>query len=84
MEKPVIATNVGGIEELMIDGKTGFLIEKNNPKDLEEKILLLLKEISSQKMGSEGKKFVTEHFDWEIIAKKFKYILEQYLKNSKN
>ena len=84
MEKPIIATNVGGIPELMIDGKTGFLIEKNNPKDLEEKILLILKEISTQKMGSEGKKFVIEHFDWEIIAKKFKYILEQYLKNSKN
>ena len=35
-------------------------------------------------MGSDGKKFVIENFDWEIIAKKFKYILEQYLKNSKN
>ena len=84
MEKPVIATNVGGVQELIIDGKTGFLIEKNNPKDLEEKILLILKEISTQKMGSEGKKFVIEHFDWEIIVQKFKYILEQYLKNSKN
>jgi len=84
MEKPVIATEVGGIPELMIDGKTGFLIEKNNPKDLEEKILFILKEISTQKMGSEGKKFVIEHFNWEIIAKKFKSILEQYLKNSKN
>ena len=84
MEKPIIATNVGGIPELMIDGKTGFLIEKNNPKDLEEKIVLILKEIETQKMGSEGKKFVIENFDWEIIAKKFKYILEQYLKNSKN
>jgi glycosyltransferase involved in cell wall biosynthesis len=84
MEKPVIATDVGGIPELMIDGKTGFLIEKNNPKDLEEKIVLILKEIATQKMGSEGKKFVIENFDWEIIAKKFKYILEQYLKNSKN
>jgi glycosyltransferase involved in cell wall biosynthesis len=84
MEKPVIATNVGGIPELMIDGKTGFLIIKKNSKDLEEKILLVLKEISTQKMGSEGKKFVIENFDWEIIAKKFKKILEQYLKNSKN
>ena len=84
MEKPVIATDVGGIPELMIDGKTGFLIKKNNPKDLEEKIILILKEISAQKMGSEGKKFVIENFDWEIIAKKFKCILEQYLKNSKN
>jgi glycosyltransferase involved in cell wall biosynthesis len=33
--------------------------------------LLVLKEISTQKMGSEGKKFVIENFDWEIIAKKY-------------
>ncbi len=78
MKKPVIATNVGGIPELMIKDKTGFLIEKNNAKDLEEKISLILKEISSEKMGFEGKKFVTENFDWKIIAKKFKDMLEQY------
>ena len=51
MEKPVIATDVGGIPELMIDGKTGFLIKKNNPKDLEEKIILILKEITCSKNG---------------------------------
>ena len=78
MKKPVIATNVGGIQELMRDGKTGFLIEKNNSKDLKEKILLVLKEITSEKMGSEGKKFVIENFDWKIIAKRFKNMLEQH------
>jgi len=78
MEKPVIATNIGGIPELMIDGKTGFLIEKNNPKELEEKIVLILNEVNSEKMGLEGRKFVIENFDWKIIAKKFKDTLEKY------
>jgi len=77
MEKPVIATNVGGISELMKDGKTGFLIEKNDSKNLEEKIACVLEEITSGKMGSEGRKFVIENFDWKIIAQKFKNILEQ-------
>ena len=77
MEKPVIATNVGGISELMSDGKTGFLIEKNDSKNLEEKISCILEEITSDKMGSEGRKFVIDNFDWKIIAKKFKNILEQ-------
>ena len=81
MEKPVIATNVGGIPELILDGKTGFLIKKNDSSDLEEKISLLLKEISSAEMGAAGRKFVIENFDWKIIAKRFKDILETYLKN---
>ena len=81
MKKPVIATNVGGIPELMHDGKTGFLIEKNNSIDLKEKIQLILQKIEPNDMGYEGRKFVEENFDWEIIAKKFKEILK---KNSKS
>ena len=41
MEKPVIATNVGGIPELMKDGETGYLVEKNNPEKLFEKLSIL-------------------------------------------
>jgi len=78
MKKPVIATNVGGVPELMEDGKTGFLIKKDNEVDLKEKISLILKEITSEEMGSNGRKFVIENFDWKIIAKKFKDLLEQY------
>jgi len=51
---------------------------KNNPNDLKEKISFILKEINSEKMGSEGRKFVMENFDWKIIAKRFKDILEKY------
>jgi glycosyltransferase involved in cell wall biosynthesis len=79
MKKPVIATNVGGISELMNSGRTGFLIEKNNSLDLKEKILLILQKIETQDMGSEGRKFVEENFDWEIIARKFKETLKEYL-----
>ncbi len=78
MKNPVIATNVGGIPELMKNEITGFLVEKNNPNDLKEKISFILKEINSEKMGSEGRKFVMENFDWKIIAKRFKDILEKY------
>jgi glycosyltransferase involved in cell wall biosynthesis len=78
MKKPVIATNIGGIPELMEDGVTGFLVEKNNSNDLKEKISSILKEIGSERMGVEGRKFVIRNFDWKIIAKKFKGLLEQY------
>ena len=79
MKKPVIATNVGGIPELMKDGESGFLIEKNNS----EKLLECLEKIfdnKSKSMGEIGRKFVIENFSWEIIAKKFKDDVENLLK----
>jgi len=78
MKKPVIATDVGGIPELMDDGKTGFLIEKNNSVDLKKKIMLILQKSETNDMGNEGRKFVEENFDWEVIAKKFKETLKEY------
>ena len=78
MKKPVIATNVGGIPELMKNGETGFLIEKNNSTDLKKKIILILQKIETNDMGEEGRKFVEENFSWEIIAKRFKKTLKNY------
>ena len=78
MEKPVTATNVGGIPELIKNGKTGFLVEKGNHEQIIEKILFLLEnpEIAG-KMGIAGKKFVEENFNWEKIAKEFLKSLQQ-------
>ena len=47
MEKPVIATNVGGNSEIMKDGETGFLVREGNQKDIIEKISLLLNDEDS-------------------------------------
>ena len=80
MEKPVIATNVGGIPELMINNKTGFLIEKGNVKHLEDKIEILLNDNhKSKQMGIEGRKFVKKEFEWDIIAEKFLESTKEFL-----
>jgi len=80
MQKPVIATRVGGIPELMIDGKTGFLVKQGNHEDLIQKIQLLFNDQSLCKnMGISGKKFVEENFSWENIANQFKIIANQYV-----
>ena len=72
MEKPVIATNVGGIPELMKDGKTGFLIEKNNPEELFEKLSTLLNNLEkSKEMGNKGREFVKNNFNWDKICNDF-------------
>ena len=72
MEKPVVATNVGGIPELMKDGETGFLIEKNNAEERFDKLSLLFSNLEkAKKMGKNGKEFVKNNFNWDKICNDF-------------
>jgi len=81
MKKPVVATNVGGNQEMMIDGKTGFLVQQGNHEQLIEKLSLLLEdEELAKKMGNEGRKFIEDTFNWELVTKNFIKIAESYLK----
>ena len=78
MKKPVVATNVGGIPELMKDGETGFLVEKGNSEEWIKKISILIDSKEKRKeMGENGRKFVEENFSWEKIAKEFLKDLEK-------
>ena len=72
MKVPVIATNVGGTSEAMIDKKTGFLVKQGDINELEKKINLLLNDENlAKQIGSNGRKFVIENFSWENTVKKF-------------
>ena len=82
MGKPVVATNVGGNPEMMMDGKTGFLVKEGDVDDLFEKLSSLLKnkEMILEK-GSNGTKFIEEKFSMDASAKNFIRILDTYVKN---
>ena len=72
MEKPVVATNVGGIPELMNNGKTGFLVEKNNPEELFERLSILINNLEdSIEIGKKGREYVKNNFNWEKISDDF-------------
>ena len=75
MKKPVIATNVGGIPELMKDKETGYLVKKGSSQELIDKLNILFSDSEkAKKMGEMGKKFIEENFSWDKIAKKFEFI----------
>ena len=80
MEKPVIATDVGGDKEMMKDGETGFLVREGNAQDIIDRIneFLKNKEISKT-MGMNGAKFVKEEFNWEHVTKNFLKIIKPHL-----
>ena len=81
MEKPVIATDIGGVKEIMVDKKTGFLVREGSSEDIIEKISQLLenKQMATE-MGKEGSKFIQEKFNWERVTKIFLEIIKPYVK----
>ena len=80
MENPVIATNVGGNSEIMVDGKTGYLVEEGNHKDIISKISILVdnKELGI-KMGKEGREFIENEFNLNLSVKNFLKIVKPYV-----
>ena len=72
-KKIVLASNVGGLPEIIKDQVRGFLFEKENIEDLENKLLNILFKIDSEEIKhirEEGCKFCIDNYDWSMIANK--------------
>ena len=70
MEKPIIASNIGGSNETIIDNKTGFLFKSGNPESLSKKIVevLNLDQSRLKLMGIEGRKNIIKKFNVEKMC----------------
>lgn len=61
--KPVVATDVGGIPELVVDGETGFLVPSNNVEKLSQAVIRLLENPKvAERMGEKGKERISTFF----------------------
>ena len=79
---PIIATNVGGIPELITDNKTGILIPPNDPKSLENAInKLLVDNQTSKRLSDAGYEFVMENLTWEVLLPKYVKFYEDLQKS---
>jgi len=70
MEKPIIASNIGGSKETIINKKTGFLYKHDDPREL-AKILNTVIQLSPDELksiGNEGRKNITRKFDVETMC----------------
>jgi glycosyltransferase involved in cell wall biosynthesis len=70
MEKPIIASNIGGSNETIVDEKTGFLFDSGSAKSLSQKILkvLTMDETSLKSIGIEGRKNIIQKFNVEKMC----------------
>ena len=70
MEKLIIASNIGGSNETIVNEKTGFLFDSGNANSLSQKIIraITMDEISLKLMGQEGRKNVIKKFNVEKMC----------------
>ena len=82
LKVPIIATNVGGIPELITHEENGILVEPDDPKKLVEEInrLLIQKEFA-KKLAENGYRFVIENFTWEVLLPKYIKFYEDLLES---
>jgi glycosyltransferase involved in cell wall biosynthesis len=85
--KPLVATQTGGIQEIVIEGKTGFLVPRGNLKTMSEKLGLLLKDERLRKeMGKNARDFLGPDFQIQNMVKKSQDLYENLIcrKEQKN
>ena len=70
MEKLIIASNIGGSNETIINEKTGLLFESGDAKSLSEKIIhaITMDETSLELLGKEGRKNIIKKFNVENMC----------------
>lgn len=84
IERPVIATDIVGCHDAVIDGTTGILVEPRNPVSLEKALNELIENPSERtRMGQNGKQWVTENFDRNLVWNRLIKIYEQALLKEK-
>ncbi len=77
--KPVVATNGGGVPEIVEDGVTGWLVPMGESTPMAEAIMRLLRDpVGSAEKGAAGRMRVLEHFTIELTARRVQEVYEQF------
>jgi glycosyltransferase involved in cell wall biosynthesis len=78
MEKPLVATNVGGIPEMIDDGENGILIELRDPAGLAAALVQLLGDPErARRMGKRSREIVEQRFTIESMVRKTEEYLDE-------
>jgi len=80
--KPVVAFHSGGINEFVLNKKTGFLVKPDSRELANAIINLLSNEPVRKKMGRYARKFICENFSWDICAEKMFNVYYEALKQT--
>ena len=78
--KPIVATNVGGVSDIVLHGKTGFLVNRMDFDSFCEFTQLILNDPNLQEeLGHNAITYVKKKFNWQTIIKKYQHLYEELL-----
>jgi glycosyltransferase involved in cell wall biosynthesis len=82
---PVIGSEIGGITDIIEDGKTGLFVKAGDPDDLAKKILFILsnKDIR-ENLSREAMNLIDQKFSWDIVTSQFVEVFRNFSNNKKN
>jgi glycosyltransferase involved in cell wall biosynthesis len=81
--KPMVATNVGGNAELIVEGETGFLVPVRDPAALAAAIQLLLDDPArTQYMGKQAKARISQLFSTESLTVRTEHLYDELVESS--
>jgi len=84
MEKPVIATDVGGVKEIVQNNKTGLVIKPADTTALGDALIQLLQnEGLAHRLGTNGRQFALNNFNWALLTSRFEDLYTSRIQNFK-
>lgn len=77
MGLPVVATNTGGIADVVAHGKTGFLVQQKSPQAIYDALTELYNDPSLRKrMSQSGRQHIEQHFAWGSVMSQYTKVFE--------
>lgn len=73
---PVLATPVGAIPDVIIDGKTGFIMKNNSPECIAESIRRVMDSQEIEHIAEDGRRFVEDNFAFDKTLENWKLVLQ--------
>jgi len=78
--KPIVATQVGGLRDIVVDEQTGFHVSPGDSNTLSERLTLLLRDHGLRKrMGEEARRRAVKVYDWSIVAEQYEALYSKLL-----
>jgi starch synthase len=78
MERPVIASNVDGLPEVVVDDRTGVLVPPEDATRLAQAVASLVEDPGrAQKLGQQARAHALASFDWKVFVGMYETLFER-------